>query len=232
MQYILAFILFTLAVLLWRTNGRDQYHFMAILQSALAVVVFWMIGLDLESENGILFSGLLTGLLLSHNLLSRFWKKKSFFWVPLFVLISSGSFFLFQEEFIFSSFSVHLTQPEIILLPLLGALIEPIANTKEKILGDYFSIDYKSRRGISRGAFVFVVGFCGMYFLLKKIVIFDRCRKCFKLTLQRPLSWYLCRYEATSGVSLELVIGWQSAEDVERRLNPSVGKSNFFMAGR
>ncbi|MDG1347982.1 MAG: YceI family protein [Crocinitomicaceae bacterium] len=164
MEYILVAVLIALAVLLWRTNGRDQYHLLAILQSALAIAVFWMIGDDLSSENGLLLTAILSGSLILHFIISRFWKSKGFYWPPIFVLISSAFFFLFKDEiFNYGTYDISLIKPEILILPLLGSIIEPIANTKEKILGDFFKIDYKNRRGISRGTFVFVIG---MFFFI------------------------------------------------------------------
>jgi polyisoprenoid-binding protein YceI len=159
MEYILVTVLLILAILLWRTNGREQYHLLAVLQSALAIVVFWMIGADLSSENGLLLTAILSGMLIVHFIISRFWKSKAFYWPPVFVLISSAFFFLFKEDiFNYESYDINLTKPEILLLPLFGSLMEPIANAKEKVLGDFFKIDYKNRRGISRGTFVFVIG--------------------------------------------------------------------------
>ncbi len=159
MEYAIALILIIMAVLLWRTNGRDQYHFMGILQSLLAVSVFWMIGQDIGSGNGMKMTGILSGILILHFVISRFWKNKAFYWPPIFILISSVVLFILGDEtFRYGSFSVVLAKPEILILPFLGALIEPIANAKEKVLGDFFKIDFKSRRGISRGAFVFVIG--------------------------------------------------------------------------
>ena len=98
MEYILVTVLLILAILLWRTNGREQYHLLAVLQSALAIVVFWMIGADLSSENGLLLTAILSGMLILHFIISRFWKSKAFYWPPVFVLISSAFFFLFKED--------------------------------------------------------------------------------------------------------------------------------------
>lgn len=159
MTLAIALLLIAIAVFLWRTNGRDQYQLLAMLQSSLALVVFWMIGDSLSSNNGILFTGLLAGIIIVHFGLSRFWKNKAFYWPPIFVLVSTGLFFLFKDEiFTFSDYKLNLIKPEILILPLLGSIIEPIANAKEKVLGDFFKIDYKNRRGISRGTFVFVIG--------------------------------------------------------------------------
>lgn len=159
MEYIVAALLLLLAIFLWRTNGRDQYHLLAVLQTVLAIVVFWMIGDDLSSGNGLILTALLSGILVFHFGVSRFWKSKAFYWPPVFVLISSAFFFLFKDDiFNYGSYDISLVNPEILILPLLGSLIEPIANAKEKVLGDFFKIDYKNRRGISRGTFVFVIG--------------------------------------------------------------------------
>jgi polyisoprenoid-binding protein YceI len=159
MTLVIALVLIAIAVFLWRTNGRDQYQLLAILQSTLAIAVFWMIGDSLSTDNGLIFTGLLTGILVIHFGISRFWKNKAFYWPPIFVLASTSLFFLFQRElFTFSDYDLNLIKPEILILPLLGSIIEPIANAKEKVLGDFFKIDYKNRRGISRGSFVFVIG--------------------------------------------------------------------------
>lgn len=160
MEYILAFLLFGLAIIMWRTNGRDQYNLLAILQTALALFVFWSLGQDLSSSNGLILFGILSGTLVAHFIVSRFWKTKGIYWPPLFVVVFSGIFFLFKDQlFVFADFPVDLTQLPVILLPLMGALIEPIADLKEKYLGNFFQIDFKNRRGISRAVYVFLFGF-------------------------------------------------------------------------
>ncbi len=159
MSYILACLLIALAIFLWRTNGRDQYHFLAILQSFLAIAAFWVIGNDVSSENGLLLFSILSGFLLLHFIISRLWQKKNI-WVPvLFIFLSSAVFFLFQNDiFNLYEFPIKLSVLPVFLLPAFGAMIVPVADMKEKVLGNFFNIDYKNRRGISRSVYVFLIG--------------------------------------------------------------------------
>jgi polyisoprenoid-binding protein YceI len=160
MDYLIALIFITLALILWRINGRDQYHIMSGLQCLMALILFFWLGQDLDSENGYTLTGLMTGILLFHFILSRFWKSKAPYWPILFVLISSMSFFLFQDEvFLYQGYNVSLSQLPILLLPVLGASMGWIATMKENFLGKWFQIDFKNRRGLSRSMYVFLIGF-------------------------------------------------------------------------
>ncbi len=159
MTYAIVLILVALSITLWRTHGRDQYQLMAVLQSTLAICAFWVIGDDITSGNGVLLFSFLAGLLLIHFVISRFWKKKNAWFPPLFILLSSGLFYLVQNElFTFNEFTVSLTTLPVVLLPFLGSIIVPVADMKEKVFGDFFKIDFKNRRGISRAVYVFLIG--------------------------------------------------------------------------
>lgn len=160
MDYIIAFILLALSVILWRTNGRNQYQILAGLQALLAVLAFFWLGQDIGQGQEMLLFSLLSGVLVFHFVLSRFWKIKGIYWPSLLVLLSSGIFFLFQKEvFNYGEFGVNLTAMPVLFLPFLGASMETLAEFKEKIIGNYFKIDAKNRRGISRAVYVFLMGF-------------------------------------------------------------------------
>lgn len=168
MIYTIAALLVIISIVLWRTNGRENYQLLAGLQSLIAVMAFYMMFQGSFDESGYLMFGLFTGFLLLHYLVSRFWKNKNAWIPPIFILISSGLFYLsVGENIAFEDFQVRPHILPIILFPMLGALIVPIADLKEKVLGDFFKIDFKNRRGISRAVYVLLIGlfvFLGHFF--------------------------------------------------------------------
>ncbi len=178
MIYILVFLFLVLAIFLWQLNSRNQYNIVAISHGILAILLFFMVGLDVapnevdEIQSGTLVSLILSGILLLNILLSRFWKIKAAYWPPIFVLITSTAVLcLLQNVFDYNGFLIDTSSISILMLPFAGACIEPIANVKEKILGNFFKIDFKNRRGFSRaayfllfGIFLLIAHFIGSYF--------------------------------------------------------------------
>jgi len=165
MTYIIAFIFLVLAIIFWQLNSRNQYNIVAISHGFLAILLFFMVGLDVvpneadKIQSGILVSSIFSGILLVNMLFSRFWKSKAVYWPPLFVLGSSTAVLCsLQNVFDYNGFLIDTSNISILMLPFAGACIEPIANMKEKVLGNFFKIDFKNRRGFSRSVYFFLFG--------------------------------------------------------------------------
>lgn len=174
MIYILALLFTALGLFFWTRNSRNQYNQVALAHGVLAIMVFFLIGQDIDStevdikSNGLLLFALLSGFLVLHMGFSHIWKNKAVYWPPVFVLISSFVFLAFGNEiFNYNGFPVQLSSIPVLLLPLFGASVEPIANMKEKYLGNFFKIDFKNRRGFSRSVYFF---FFGMFILISHFI--------------------------------------------------------------
>jgi|TARA_R110000737_G_scaffold140765_1_gene171538 polyisoprenoid-binding protein YceI len=165
MIYALAGLFIFLAIFFWTRNSRNHYNQVAIGHGALAILAFFLIGQDVVSDgvemasNGLLLFGLLSGILAINMLFSHFWKRKATFWPPVFVLLSSFVLLIFgTETFDYNGFPVVFSSIPVLLLPLFGASVVPIADVKEKVLGDFFKIDFKNRRGFSRSVYFLLFG--------------------------------------------------------------------------
>jgi polyisoprenoid-binding protein YceI len=166
MIYLLALFFIGLAVVFWTLNSRNHYNQVVIGHGVLAVLVFFLVGIDIvpatasETEsNGLLLRGLLSGILVVNFVFSHFWKRKEVYWSPVFVFLSTLPVLYFKDQiFNYSGFPIQFSSLGLVLLPFIGACIEPIANTVEKFLGNFFKIDFKNRRGFSRSVYFFLFG--------------------------------------------------------------------------
>jgi polyisoprenoid-binding protein YceI len=165
MIYLIALLFFVLGIVFWTLNSRNQYNKVALGHGVLALLVFFLIGQDIvpnltdTESNGLVLFGLLAGILVVNMVFSHFWNKKGVYWAPIFVLISSLNLLFFRNElFNYAGFTIHFSSIGILILPFLGACVEPIANIKEKVLGNFFKIDFKNRRGFSRSVYFVLFG--------------------------------------------------------------------------
>lgn len=165
MTYILAVLFLALALVFWQLNSSKQYNLVSIGHGVLAILVFFLIGTDITNvgeesiSSSVLLPTLLSIVLVVNMVFSHFWKRKAFFWAPLFILVSS-LVVLFSVDTIFNynGFQVNLKTISLAILPFLGSIIEPIATMKENVIAKFFKIDFKSRRGISRSIYFFLFG--------------------------------------------------------------------------
>jgi polyisoprenoid-binding protein YceI len=162
---VIVCVLLALAIVFWNLNSRNQYNAVAISHGALILIVFFLISQDLTTDtetswgiNWLVFLAL-AGILAVNMVVSHFWKAKAVFWPPLFVLFTTGILcFLPADVISYQGFGIPINTTALLLLPFLGAIIEPIANIKEKVMADFFNIDYKNRRGFSRSVYFFFFG--------------------------------------------------------------------------
>jgi polyisoprenoid-binding protein YceI len=165
MVYALGIVFVLIALFFWTRNSRNHYNQVSISHGLLAILVFYLISQDLVYEKGddypygLLLFGLLSGILVVNMVFSHLWNNKGNYWPPIFVLLSSLPLIAFGKlVFNYNGFEVQFSSIPVLLLPFLGALIEPVANMKEKVLGDFFKIDFKNRRGFSRSVYFFLFG--------------------------------------------------------------------------
>ncbi|MFA7274647.1 MAG: YceI family protein [Crocinitomicaceae bacterium] len=162
---VIVCLLVALAILFWNLNSRNQYSAVAISHGVLTLLVFFLISQDLTADIqtswGINWMVLLAlgGILVVNMVFSHFWNAKAAFWPPIFVFLTTGMLcFLPIDVINYQGFGIRINSTAILLLPFLGAIIEPIADMKEKAMADFFDIDFKNRRGFSRSIYFFFFG--------------------------------------------------------------------------
>ncbi len=165
MMYLIVILFIVLAIVFWQLNSSKQYNFVAIFHGLATIGALFLIGVDISDVEGesiptsLLIPSALSVILVANMVFSHFWKKKSAYWPPIFILISSlAVVYSLNKLFDYNGFQIDLTAISIAILPFLGSLIEPIATMKENVLAKFFKIDFKSRRGISRSIYFFLIG--------------------------------------------------------------------------
>jgi polyisoprenoid-binding protein YceI len=145
-----------IALYAWNLHGKNDYKILTVLYGLIGLIVLTGLDQTMVSGNSWTFLATTGGMLVLHFFIGKFWSTKGNYYPALLVLVSSVALYILGKEQIqfnlggAEAFGISFQSPAILALPFLGALIEPIAESLEKVLGNFFKIDYKNRRGISR----------------------------------------------------------------------------------
>ena len=155
---ILGICFFLLAAAGWYFGEKSKFDLLKLVHFGFLMGAAGLLFHEVDVQNNMVWI-IPLGLALLHLVLSFVLKIKNDLIITGLVLLSGGAFFVSDITLTdFLGFDVEFRSAQTLIPFVFGAIAIPVVNSKEKVLGKFFKLDFKTQRGISRSAFFFFFG--------------------------------------------------------------------------